>query len=738
VRGTSRPAPQSGHWRWRLERALAIAILSAIVAILPRRSDAQQLGTVVVHVTAASGPVADATVRSGARRALTSTTGMASLTLPVGRHALTVLKVGFAPVTVTVMVAAGRSTSVEVALKEAAVELGTVVVSATRNERRISDEPTRVEVTDQDDVEEQLTSSPGNIAELLTEASGVRVRTTSSGLGGASVRIRGLQGRYTELLSDGLPLFGVTTEGLSPLQIPPIDLERVEVIKGVASALYGPTALGGVIDLISRRPDNEGRLLLNQTSRDAQDAVLWNAHRLSPAWGYTLVASAHRQGAEDMDRDGWFDLAGYHRAVVRPRVFWTGAQGNSLFLTAGLMGEGRTGGTAPGATLPSGQPLVLDRNSWRADLGGVGRFQLGPDLRLSVRGSATQQWSNGYHGPERQRDRRNTLFGEITLAMERGSHVLVAGTAFERDGYTALDLPVLSYTYTSPGFFLQDTWTPAPWLGVTSSARLDANNRYGTFLSPRVSLLVHHAEEWNVRLSAGTGVFTPTPFSEATAGIDPARLFPLSGSLRAERGKGVSADVGSVVGPIELNGSVFASAVDHPVALRPVTGSTAVELVNAAGPTRVWGSELFARYEHEPLTVTALYQYLRGTELDVATAVRREVPFNPRHSGGLTVVWADDEGGPRFGLEAYYTGKQTLADDPYRSVGRPYVTLDALVEVPVKRVTLFLHGEDLTDVRQSQFEPLLLPEAGPGGRWASDVWAPLAGRVINFGVFARL
>src|SRR5207302_9733711 len=103
---------------------------------------------------------------------------------------------------------------------------------------------------------------------------GLRVQATSPSLGAASVRIQGMRGRYTRFLSDGLPLFG-EVGGLGLLQIPPTDLGQVEVIKGVASALYGAGALGGVVDLISRRPTTKPQreFLLNRSTRGATDAV---------------------------------------------------------------------------------------------------------------------------------------------------------------------------------------------------------------------------------------------------------------------------------------------------------------------------------------------------------------------------------------------------------------------------------------------------------------------------------
>ena len=96
--------------------------------------------------------------------------------------------------------------------------------------------------------------TPGSVAMLLGETTGLRVQTTAPSLGAANVRIQGLRGRYAQLLADGLPLYGAGGDSFSLLQVPPLDLGQVEVIKGAASALYGPAALGGVINLVSRRP----------------------------------------------------------------------------------------------------------------------------------------------------------------------------------------------------------------------------------------------------------------------------------------------------------------------------------------------------------------------------------------------------------------------------------------------------------------------------------------------------
>jgi outer membrane receptor for ferrienterochelin and colicins len=176
----------------------------------------------------------------------------------------------------------------------------------------------------------------------------MRVQATSPSLGAASVRIQGMRGRYTRFFSDGLPLFG-EVGGLGLLQIPPMDLGQVEVIKGVASSLYGAGAMGGVVDLISRRPTRERQreILLNRSTRGATDGVLWIATPAKPGWAFTLLSGGHWQQTTDVNKDHWADLPGYSRGVVRPRVYWDGGNGRSLFATIGFTAEDRHGGGSP-------------------------------------------------------------------------------------------------------------------------------------------------------------------------------------------------------------------------------------------------------------------------------------------------------------------------------------------------------------------------------------------------------
>ncbi len=254
---------------------------------------------------------------------------------------------------------------------EEAEEGEEIIIQATRTGRRVQDEPIRVDVINREEIEEKLLMTPGNIAMLVSETPGVRVQVTSPALGASNVRMQGLKGRYTQVLADGLPLYGGQTPSIGLLQIPPTDLGQVEVIKGAASALYGPSALGGVINLVSRRPGAEpqGELLLNATTRDGQDVTAYGATPLGGGLSASLTAGFNRQTQQDLNDDGWADMPGFERWTARPRLFWEGAAGAKALLTFGAMTEQRDGGTLPGRTAPDGTAFVQAQHSERFDLG---------------------------------------------------------------------------------------------------------------------------------------------------------------------------------------------------------------------------------------------------------------------------------------------------------------------------------------------------------------------------------
>ena len=691
-----------------------------------------QAATLLIEVRTSDRPVADADVVVSGVTHRTDATGRVTIPSMPGTIDVSVVKAGFVPATASVQLAVDEQRPVIVELQPApTIEEQVTVVAATRTGKRLEDQPMRVEVLAREEIEEKMLMTPGDIVMMLNEMGGMRVQATSPSLGAASVRIQGMRGRYTRVLSDGLPLFG-DVGGLGLLQIPPMDLGQVEVIKGVASALYGAGAMGGVINLLSRRPaaEPEREFLLNRSTRGGTDAVAYLSSPLVRGWSGSLLGGGHWQEITDINGDAWADLPGYERAVVRPRLFWDGGNGRTLFATAGFTYEDRHGGTIDAQVLPAtGAPYVEALNTHRYDAGAVGQFLVDGRYVVTARATIARQTHDHRFGEVQERDRHDTAFGEIAVRGTAGRQTWIAGVALERDAYSPRDIRQFEYAFTVPGAFVQHDVNVTSALSLSTSGRLDRHSTYGTFFSPRISALARTGR-WTSRLSVGTGFFAPTPLTEETEAAGLRRL-TIEEPLQAERGLSASYDLTRTDGPLSYTATVFASRIADAVHVERAEGFV---LRNLAEPTDNIGLELLATLRQEPWALTATYTYVRARE--TVDGAEQDVPLTPRHSAGVVAMWEADDVG-RVGIEWYFTGPQALEQNPYRSISEPYMILGLLGEKQFGPLRLFINGENLTGVSQTQQDPLLRPGRAADGRWTVDAWAPLEGRNINGGVRLR-
>lgn len=464
-----------------------------------------------------------------------------------------------------------------------------VTVYATRTEGRLEDQPTRVELLDQDEVDEKTMMTPGNIVMMLNETSGIRVQSTSPSLGSSTVRIQGMKGRYTRFLADGLPLFGQQGGGLGLLQIPPVDLGRVEIIKGVASALYGAGAMGGVVNLTTRRPQDKParEFILNQATLGGTDVSAYLDGKLSNHTTGSLRGMGNWQIARDVNNDGWADVAGDDRGVVRPRFVWDTGKGSSGLITSGVTYEDRTGGTLSGRTLPAtGQPYIESLHSLREDIGVSSQLLAASKYVVTLRGSYSSQQHRHLFGDDLERDRHELLFAEASVRGVHGKQSWVAGGAYERDAYRPKDVPVYRYTYRKPGVFAQDDIQAAHWLTVSLGARADFHSQYGTLFSPRFAALMR-GHGWTSRLSLGQGFSTPSAVTEDTEAAGLRRLTVIQ-PLFVERGRGLTFDLTRSWAHWTATSTLFTSNVHHPLYTEQQTVYT---LRSLAEPTEIIGVE---------------------------------------------------------------------------------------------------------------------------------------------------
>ncbi|UJH92474.1 TonB-dependent receptor [Antarcticibacterium sp. 1MA-6-2] len=265
--------------------------------------------------------------------------------IPDGQQVILISFLGYEPQELNLEFPLEEDKVFQVLLHAGGEEMEEVFISATRSRRTIIDLPTRVEVISGEELEEKGNMKPGDIRMLLNETTGIQTQQTSATSYNSSIRIQGLDGRYTQLLKDGYPLYSGFSGGLSLLQIVPLDLKQVEVIKGASSTLYGGGAIAGLVNLVSRTPGEERQInfLLNGTSALGLDVSGFYSEQYGKL-GTTLFASYNIGTPYDPADIGLTAIPEFRRYTINPRLFYNFSDRTTLNVGVNTTVEERTGG----------------------------------------------------------------------------------------------------------------------------------------------------------------------------------------------------------------------------------------------------------------------------------------------------------------------------------------------------------------------------------------------------------
>ncbi len=625
---------------------------------------------------------------------------------------------------------------IEIDLFPDQTNLSEVVVSSTRSTRTIDDIPTRIETISAGELDEKASMQPGNIKMLLTESTGIQTQQTSATSASTSIRIQGLDGKYTQLLRDGFPIYSGFSSGLSILQIPPLDLKRVEVIKGSASTLYGGGAIAGLINLVTKVPTEKREIsfLANTNQTKALDLSGYYSEKFKH-WGITFFTARNSQTAFDRNGDGFSDIPEFTRCTINPRLFYYGDE-TTISFGVNASFEDRTGGDM-NVIAGNGDAThtYFERNKSNRY---SSQFKL--EQKFENNSILTVKNSIGYFA--RNIDLSDFSFSgnqlssysELSLLIPNERSEWVMGGNLWTDRFTQ-DQPLmfpLDYQLTTAGAFVQNNFKPFKKTVLETGVRVDYNSQHDLFVLPRISLMYKFTNKLTSRIGGGLGYKAPTVFSEEAESKSFRNIQPLDyNTVKAEKSIGGNFDINYKTAlsdevDITINQLFFYTTLEDPLILNntPLPNGN-YAFYNANGNLTSKGFETNVKLSVEDLSV-----YIGYTYIDADRNFNNTNTFNPltaNHRLNTNIMY-EIEGKLRLAYEAFYVGSQYLSDG---ELTRDYWVMGLSVERKFEHFSLFLNGENFLDSRQTRYEPIYTGTIqNPQFR---EIYSPIDGFIFNGG-----
>ncbi len=686
---------------------------------------------------------AEISVKDSEISALTDQNGRAELqNIPDGEQTIQVFSVGYEAkeLKLNFPLADQKELEIFIAVNN---EVGEVTISSTtRISRDIEDIPTRIEAIAEEEIDEKTNMRPTNATMILHESTGIQVQQTSYATGNSSVRIQGLDGKYTQILKDGFAAFGGFSGSLSLLDIPPLDLRQVDIIKGSASTLYGGGAIAGVVNFISKEPPAEKdkreiSMIFNQTSALGTDYSIFATERFDRI-GYTFLGSANYQKEYDVNDDDFSELPLTKSFSLNPKLFLYADEKTRLVIGNSTTYQNRFGGDVfvirnradnfhqyfeRNDSLRNITTLTFDR-----DLSNGGRINFKQSLSFFNREISTNE--SVFSG------RQFNNYTDFTYIQQLEKHALVFGANvfYDKFSETSATIEKRDETQTAVGFYAQDNWDISPKVLLEGGFRLDITKNYGTHALPRLSVLYKISDKLTTRAGFGFGYKMPTIFTERAEFLGFPNTAPLNKNLKAERSQGATFDVNykNFIGEkfsYNFNQMFFYTNIDDPLFLQ--TDSTGRFFYsNANQPIISRGFETNARFIYDFAKLFIGYTYTDAKAKYISG--NQTLVLLPKSRLNSMLLF-EKERNFKTGFEAYYSSSQFLSDG-FKT--KQYWDLGLFFEKTLGKFSFFANAENFTDTRQSRFgNTISPPHQNP---LFQEVYTHTEGRVFNGGVKIKL
>ena len=615
-----------------------------------------------------------------------------------------------------------------------------IIVASSRTQQKIENSPQKIEILGKEEMQEESGIKPAGIASILGDISGVQIQQTSAISGNSNVRIQGLDGRYTQILKDGMPLFDGFSGGLGVLNIPPLDLQQVELIKGSASTLYGGGAIGGLVNIISRKPTTKQELtaLANYSTLSEKNLNLYASKKYN-FLGYTFFAGYTSQNAKDINKDGFSDVPEINSVVVHPKLFLYPSSNSTISLGWSGTFDKNLGGDMQVINGNSNvnhqyfEQNKTKRNSYEL----IFEQKFNDNSKLSLKNSISNFDRNFLSNNNLLKAKQTNYFSELSYIKNIQKSTLVIGTDVQGSKFSPKDyqfFQVPQFENNSFGIFIQNS-IKFNNTNIEAGIRQDFTNNYGNFFLPQIAVIHHFNERWAARAGIGLGYKVPNALSPSVYDYPIENILPIDiQNTIAEKSVGYNAEFNYKKkfgndNEIFINQAFFLTQINH-----PITGN-----INSEG-------NIYFQNENKPVISKGFDTYIKATldewELYLGYTFtiaenkflekNQFIPLTPKHRFAMTALKEFNTW--KAGIEASYTGKQHRLDYTFTP---SYLFMAAMISKDAgKHFTLVLNCENLLDYRQSKKESLYFGSISNPTFY--PLWSPIDGRVINLSVKWKL
>lgn len=663
-------------------------------AVNPIKEGNMIAGHVIVKGTEEGIPFATVMILGTNRGAVSNKEGQFEFRkLAAGKYTLRVQVMGYKTQEKTITVSAEATSVVHFQMEEVSFTTDEVVVSANRNEVSRKAAPVVVNVMSAKLFE---TVNSTDLAKSLNFQSGLRVENNCQNCGFPQVRINGLEGPYSQILINSRPIISALSGVYGLEQIPVNMIERVEVVRGGGSALFGANAVGGTINIITKDPINNSfqvaSTMSNMNGKSWEQYMGGNVSLVAKdnSYGIALYETYRNRNPYDADGDGFSELGKLNMNTFGMRAYYRPNYFSRINVEYHTTNEFRRGGNK--FNLQPHEADITEQTKHIINSGGVSYDRYwGEKHKMSVYGSIQHTDRNSYYGAQKDMNaygKTNDLTWVVGgMYVGNMDRCLFAPATFtggvEYQSNSLHDVMTgyhrdMQQDVRIAGGFVQNEWRLNRWTMLVG-ARLDKHNLIDhPIFSPRVNFLYKPSDNLQARLTYSTGFRAPQAYDEdlhVTAVGGEGVQIRLADGLREERSNSFSGSVdwsfpmGHWQSNILLEG--FYTDLHHVFVLEDIgedqNGDKIKERRNGSG-AKVYGVNLDAKVAHgreAQLQLGFTVQRSRYNRAEVWTSEGEEeqttkrMPRTPDYYGYFTFTSAPLKNFD-FSLSGTYTGKMIV------------------------------------------------------------------------------